>query len=140
MRIQPPTTSMRLSTANSKKNNVGLVNTMKHIANGIKANSKFEDFEYIEQIVKRQIGYYEGKTQPHLDHPDKPESHLEEMYQNNCSTIHGKIIYEEFIKEYIAIFEAKKYIIDMMREFEQVKNMDSVLDIAINKLKQPQQI
>lgn len=60
-----------------------MVNTMKNIANGIISKTKFEDFEYIEQTVRSQIGYYEDRTQPEIKHPDKPESELEEAFQTN---------------------------------------------------------
>jgi hypothetical protein len=124
-----------------KNKSMGLLNTMRIIAEAIHAKTKFENFDKIKEIAKNQLELpadsnlkFDSNTSP------KSKKELEAAFQANQSVVHGSIIFEEFIKEYISIFEAKKYIIDMMSEFEAIKAQDIGLDQAISKLRKPIQV
>ena len=119
---------------------MGLLNSISSIGDSIRIKTKFEDYTYIKYLIKKQLGFPDWDNIFDDNVPDKSEQELEDIFQDNANTVYGAIVFEEFLKEYITIFEAKKYIINMMHEFETVKVQDITLDQAISKLRKPVQI
>ena len=119
---------------------------MKQIGENLREKYNCENYEKLKYLAKRRLGFIEntfdnGKKNS-LDIEDEGAiwniNEFEKEFGNVIdNSFYSAIIYEEFLKEYITIFEAKKYIIDMMKEFEGVKNEDIALDQAINKLRKP---
>ena len=59
---------------------------------------------------------------------------LNSILKSNVSLIEGSIIFEEFLKEYLSIFDSKSELIKLMNIYEEIHQDDLVLDKAIRKL------
>ena len=117
-----------------KKKGIGLASMMKEIGESILNKSTKDDFKLIKYLAKINLGYID----PDDDTTEEEVRDLKRQYQNDIDdTVYSSIVFEEFLKEYVTIFEAKKYLIDMMKEFEEIKNTDTALDQAVNKLRKP---
>lgn len=118
-----------------KNKRMGMLNTLNMISETINSKSQFHEFSSLKEVLKQHLGSSEAANK--IDVSTLRRSGLEEAYNEHSPMVYGSIIFEEFLKEYISIFETKKYIIDMMREFECVKTNDISLDQAISKLRKP---
>lgn len=112
-----------------------MVNSLKEIGETCKkVKEKVRDYECVKFLAKRRLGFID----PSQDLVPGEVNQLEKEYGSQIDdSISNIILYEEFLKEYITIFEAKKYLIDMIQEFEKQKNQDFSLDQAISKLTKP---
>ena len=112
---------------------ISLIQSLILISNQIKARSNFPEFEYLKK-----------ETIPFMINPEKDvvikakynkkSEELTVMQNTNKGLIEGSIVFEEFLKEYLTIFDAKNELIKLMNMYEKTFEEDLILDEAIQKL------
>lgn len=80
------------------------------------------------------------KNQRQIYDTDRTEEELEQLFEKKSSIIYGSILFEEFVKEYMAIYRTKSFITDIALEYQKAYNEDIVLEQAIYKLRKPVQV
>ena len=104
-----------------------------NISNQIRKKSNFEEFENLKAIVKTRLENPKLNVKLQCTYNRSIEE-LKSILKANITLIEGSIIFEEFLKEYLSIFDSKTELIKLMSIYEDVHREDLVLDTAIRKL------
>lgn len=116
-----------------KNESVSLIKSMVQISNSIKDKSQFEEFLYLKRVVKN-IMENPNKKEVIKASGAKTREEVVSILQSNKSFIESSLIFEEFLKEYLTIFDAKNELIRLMNIYEDHYEDDLILDDAIKKL------
>jgi hypothetical protein len=120
-----------------KNESVSLIKSMVQISNSIKEKSQFEEFYYMKKVVKNVMNnptkkeVFKGVFKAS---ETKTRDEVVNVLFTNRSLIESSIIFEEFLKEYLTIFDAKNELIRLMNIYEDQYEDDLVLDEAIKRL------
>lgn len=120
-----------------KKRSMGMLNRMLMIAEQVSSKTSFTDFEYMRFLIKKQLGFPDDQNYATIQGTEWSIDELESLFEQKESIIYGSIIFEEFIKEYIAIYRAKTYITSITEAYHSAHYDDVVLEQAIIKLRKP---
>mmetsp|Transcript_10304 Transcript_10304/g.10169 ORF Transcript_10304/g.10169 Transcript_10304/m.10169 type:complete len:131 (-) Transcript_10304:28-420(-) len=112
---------------------ISLLDSLTTISNQIKERSQFEEFEYLKEEVRQSM--IKGETKIRLSpKSNKTSEELTEMLNHHRGIIEGSIIFDEFLKEYLTIFDAKNELIKIINIYEEQYEEDLILEEAILKL------
>ena len=105
-----------------KNDCASLIRSIVSISNQIRDKSDFEDYEYLKAIVKVRLEN-PSKAVKLQKTFNKNIDELKEMMKEYLPLIEGSIIFEEFLKEYLTIFDSKNELIKLMNIYMKVNGM-----------------
>lgn len=112
---------------------ISLLQSLTSISNQIKEHSQFEEFQYLKQELLQSM--IKGETRTRVrPKSNKNFEELTEMLKQHRGIIEGSIIFDEFLKEYLTIFDAKNELIKIMNIYEEQYEEDLILEEAILRL------
>lgn len=116
-----------------KNDCTSLIRSLVFISNQIRQRTDFEEFQYLKAIVKVRLEN-PNKSVKLQKTFNKSIEELKEILRENLALIEGWIIFEEFLKEYLTIFDSKNELIKLLNIYESEWHEDQVLEQAISKL------
>lgn len=119
-----------------KNDSNSLLKSIASISNQIKSQSDFEEFNYLKSIVKTRLENPDVNIPLQKTFSTDVET-LKAILKEKGSVITGSILFEEFLKEYLSIFDSKYELIKLMNIYKRVSWDDQQLDRAIQVLCHP---
>jgi hypothetical protein len=114
---------------------VSLLQSLTSISKQIKEHSVFPEFGYLKEEAKKYILQPDSSIRI-KEKANKNSEELTEMMKQNRGLIEGSLIFDEFLKEYLTIFDAKNELIKIMNIYEEQFEEDLILDEALLRLTQ----
>lgn len=119
-----------------KNDSVSLLRSIASISNQIKTQSDFEEFAYLKSIVKTRLENPQLKIKLQKTFTTEVDR-LKSILKEKNSLIYATIVFEEFLKEYLTIFDSKFELIKLINVYKKAHAEDQMLDKAIRLLNNP---